>query len=86
MYKIIERTEITNTHSMFDYDENGNPIEGTETTWETITVNTNVEYDFGDLGKHIVEVSHFNPQTEADIIKGIENRAISERKQLEANQ
>lgn len=84
-YKILERTEATNNHSMFEYDEDGNAIEGTEITWETVTVNTTVEYDFGNLGKHIVEVCHFNPQSDEDIATGIENRAVSEKRQLESN-
>lgn len=84
-YIILDQSQVTNTHSMFEYDEEGNEIPGTETTWETGTVTTKVEYDFGDLGKYIIDVAHFNPQSEEDIITGIENRAVSEQRKLETN-
>lgn len=81
-YTILERTETTNTHTISEYDADGNPIPGTEITWDTITVTTNVEYDFPGHGKHIVKIPHFNPQSEADIETGILNRAITEKRIL----
>jgi hypothetical protein len=84
-YTITNTEEITNTHSIFEYDEEGNEIPGTETTWNTKTVKTTVEYDFDNLGKHIVIITHFDPKNETDIELGINNRAITEIKKLENN-
>jgi hypothetical protein len=45
------------------------------------TVFTTVEYDFdGEIV--IVEVAHFMPQSENDIITGIENREVTEKVKL----
>lgn len=46
-----------------------------------ITVNTEVEYDFNGI-KVIIEIPHFNPQSEDDITLGIENRAVTEQEKL----
>ena len=46
----------------------------------TTTVYTKVKFDF--MEDEIV-IPHVNPQTEADIILGIENREISELKKIE---
>lgn len=81
-YIILERTETTNTHTTSEYDADGNPIPGTETTWHTITVKTRVEYDFTGYGKHTVEIAHFNPQSDSDIETGILNRAVTEKRIL----
>lgn len=45
------------------------------------TINTVVEYNYDGV---IVEVNiaHFMPESEADIILGIENRAVSEKRKL----
>lgn len=45
------------------------------------TVFTTVEYDF-DGQLVVVEVAHFMPESEADIVTGIENRAVSEQRRL----
>lgn len=53
---------------------------------EEITVKTEVEYTFEINGEnHTVTtiVSHFMPQSEEDIVKGIENRALTEQKNIE---
>lgn len=42
------------------------------------TVITTVEYQFGDTTV-TVDVPHFMPGSEEDIIRGIENRAVSEQ-------
>jgi hypothetical protein len=84
-YTITNREEITNTHVMYEYDEQGNEIPGTETTWNTKTVITTVEYYFDNYGKHNVIISHFNPKNDDDIELGIRNRAITEIKKLESN-
>jgi hypothetical protein len=47
------------------------------------TVFTTVEYDFD--GRIVtVDVAHFMPESEQDIITGIENRAVTEQKRLES--
>lgn len=48
------------------------------------TVFTTVEYDI-DGTTLVVEVAHFMPQSESDIIQGIENREVTERRKLEDN-
>lgn len=45
------------------------------------TVFTTVEYDF-DGQIVTVEVAHFMPESQEDIVKGIENRAVSEQRRL----
>lgn len=47
------------------------------------TVFTTVEYDF-DGQIVTVDVAHFMPESEQDIITGIENRAVTEQKRLES--
>ena len=81
-YTILEQEEITNNHSTSQYDENGDAIPGTEVNWTTKTLKTKVEYDFPGYGKHIVEIAHFNPQSNADVELGISNRAVSEQRKL----
>lgn len=44
------------------------------------TVYTKVKYDFIE---DEISIPHVNPQSEADIILGIENREISELKRIE---
>lgn len=48
-------------------------------TREETTVITEVEYTFEDGSVSIVNVSHFMPKSEEDIVKGIENRFITEQ-------
>lgn len=48
-------------------------------TREQLTVITTVEYTFEDGSTSIIDVSHFMPKSEDDIIKGIENRFITEQ-------
>jgi hypothetical protein len=81
-YTILETQETINTHSTSEYDENGSPIPGTEVTWQTKTVTTKVEYDFSGYGKHVVEIAHFNPQSDSDVKLGILNRAVTEKRNL----
>ncbi len=52
-------------------------------TREEVTVITEVEYTFEDGSTSIVNVSHFMPKSEEDIIKGIENRLVTENNNLE---
>jgi len=58
-------------------------IISTSTLDETIT--TTVEYNF-DGTIVTVDIPHFMPQNEADIETGILNRAMSERRRLDATE
>lgn len=40
----------------------------------SVTVFTNVEFTFDDGSKDTVEVAHFEPQSEEEIIQNIQNR------------
>jgi hypothetical protein len=51
---------------------------------EETTVYTEVEYDF-DWEKKVVEVAHFMPKDEEEIQRGIQNRWITEEKNLQNN-
>ena len=54
-----------------------------EVSQEAETVTTKVRYDFN--GKLVeVDIPHFAPQTEDDVIDGIENRMASEQRKLDA--
>lgn len=79
MYQILSRREELADQYFPDYDENGNEIPDQGTTLTNRTVITTVEYEFGD-DKVILEIPHFNPQTEDDILLGISNREISEKR------
>jgi hypothetical protein len=81
MYTIIERkTELMDQYFP-NYDENGNEIPGQGTTVTNTIVTTKVEYDIaGELV--IVEIPHFNPQSEDDIELGINNRYVTEERKL----
>lgn len=48
-------------------------------TKEQITVITTVEYTFEDGSTLIIDVSHFMPNSEDDIIQGVKNRFITEQ-------
>jgi hypothetical protein len=58
-------------------------ILSTSTLDETIT--TTVEYNF-DGTIITVDIPHFMPQSESDIETGILNRAVSEKRKLEATE
>ena len=42
-------------------------------------VNTDVEFTFEDGSVEVFNIPHFNPKNDEDIIKGIENRYITEQ-------
>jgi len=42
-------------------------------------VTTDVEFTFEDGTVEVISISHFNPKDDEDIIKGIENRYITEQ-------
>ena len=45
---------------------------------ESITVNTQVEYTFPDGEVRIIDVPHFEPKSEDEILQNIQNRYESE--------
>lgn len=57
-------------------DEEGNELVS-QMKWKTVT--TEVEF-YLDKGTAIIEVSHFMPKDDADIIRGLDNRYNSENK------
>jgi hypothetical protein len=83
-WKILNRTETINKQSYYDYDEEGNAIDGTETIVDYKLVNTEVEYTI-DGNIIVVEVNHFNPQSEDDIELGINNMGVTQKRKLENN-
>lgn len=52
-------------------------------TKEQKTVITTVEFTLNDGSTKTIDVSHFMPKSEDDIIKGIENRLITENNRLD---
>jgi len=82
-WTILERTETTEQQIYWDYDEEGNPIPDSDRVFDYKLVNTLVEYFFPQYDTRVtVEVHHFNPQSEADIELGINNRGITEERKL----
>lgn len=57
-------------------------ILGGDTTIITNTiVTTDVEFTFEDGTVEVITIPHFNPKDDNDILKGIENRFITEQEQ-----
>ncbi len=54
-------------------------IGGDTTTITNTIVNTEVEFTFEDGTVEVIIIPHFNPIDDEDIIKGIENRFITEQ-------
>ena len=81
MYTVINTKEEFIDQYFPKYDESGEEILGQGTTITNKIVTTKVEYDI-DGESVIVDIPHFNPQSEADITLGISNREVSERKKL----
>ena len=80
---ILEKVTTPQQQVYWDYDEEGNPIPGTEIIFDYIMVYTLVEYDFPTYQTKVtVEINHYNPQTEEEIETGIYNRGITEEKKL----
>ncbi len=48
-------------------------------TIEQKLIITKVEYTFEDGSTSVIDVTHFQPKNENDIIKGVENRFITEQ-------
>jgi hypothetical protein len=81
MYTEISRNEELITQKFPSYDENGNEIIGQEISIINKIVKTLVEFNIeGEVFQ--LEIPHFNPQSEDDIILGIQNREITERRKL----
>ena len=75
-WKILSMTEVINNHPA-QYDDEGTLL---EPAYDTKTVTTSVEFIFDDNDPIVLDVAHFNPQNDDDILIGIQNRAISERR------
>jgi hypothetical protein len=79
MYTEISRTEEFIEQFFPSYDVNGIEVPGQGTTVTNRLVKTLIEYDIeGDVFQ--IEIPHFNPQSEADITLGINNREVTERR------
>ena len=50
---------------------------------EEVTVKTLVEFTFKDGSKKEIEVNHFSPRNEDEIKLGLENRLISEQREID---
>lgn len=81
MYKIIDTKEEFTDQYFPKYDESGNEIPDEGITIINKIVTTTVEYYIND-DIVIVDIPHFNPQSNEDIAIGISNREVSERKKL----
>ena len=79
MYKIIDTKEEFIDQYFPKYDELGNEIPEEGITVINKIVTTTVEYYINDEIV-IVEIPHFNPQSDEDIAIGISNREVTEIK------
>jgi len=82
MYTIIDTKEEFTDQYFPKYDELGNEIPDEGITIINKIVTTTVEFYIND-DIVIVDIPHFNPQSNEDITIGISNREVSERKKLE---
>jgi hypothetical protein len=82
-YKILDGWQnITVSEAQYgeqSYDEEGNELPLVELVprmeWKTVT--TEVEF-YLDKGTIIIEVPHFMPKNDLDIIRGLDNRFLTE--------
>jgi hypothetical protein len=80
----LERRTIPEQQITWQYDEEGNPIPDTDEVFDYVMVYTLIEYYYPVYDTKVtIEVTHFNPQTEADIELGINNMGITEERKLE---
>jgi hypothetical protein len=80
----LERETIPEQQITWQYDEEGNPIPNTDEVFDYIMVNTLIEYYYPVYDTKVtINVTHFNPQTEADIELGINNMGVTEERKLE---
>jgi hypothetical protein len=79
----LERRTIPEQQITWQYDEEGNPIPDTDEVFDYVMVYTLIEYYYPVYDTKVtIEVTHFNPQTEADIELGINNMGITEERKL----
>lgn len=81
MYEIIDTKEEFVDQYFPKYDELGNEIPNEGITVTNKIVTTTVEY-YINYNIVIVEIPHFNPQSDEDITIGISNREVSECRKL----
>jgi len=75
-WKILSKTEtVDHIDAVLDYE--GNIL---SPSVDNNIVITEVEYTFDDNDPIIISISHFKPESDDDILIGIQNRAISERR------
>jgi hypothetical protein len=75
-WKILSKTETVD-HIDAVLDDEGNIL---SPSVDNNIVITEVEYTFDDNDPIIISISHFKPESDDDILIGIQNRAISERR------
>ena len=79
----LERETVPEQQITWQYDEEGNPIPNTDEVFDYVMVNTLIEYYYPVYDTKVtINVTHFNPQTEADIELGINNMGVTEEKKL----
>ena len=80
----LSRRTVPEQQITWQYDEEGNPIPNTDEVFDYVMVYTLIEYYYIQYDTKVtIEVTHFNPQTEADIELGINNMGITEERKLE---
>jgi hypothetical protein len=80
----LERKTVPEQQITWQYDEEGNPIPDTDEVFDYVMVNTLIEYYYPVYDTKVtIDVTHFNPQTEADIELGINNMGVTEERKLE---
>jgi len=79
----LERETIPEQQITWQYDEEGNPIPDTDEVFDYVMVYTLIEYYYPVYDTKVtIEVTHFNPQTEAEVDLGINNMGITEERKL----
>ena len=79
----LERRTVPEQQITWQYDEEGNPIPDTDEVFDYVMVYTLIEYYYPTYDTKVtIEVTHFNPQTEAEIELGINNMGITEERKL----
>ncbi len=80
----LERQTVPEQQITWQYDEEGNPIPNTDEVFDYVMVYTLIEYYYPVYDTKVtIDVTHFNPQTEADIELGINNMGVTEERKLE---
>jgi hypothetical protein len=80
----LERKTVPEQQITWQYDEEGNPIPNTDEVFDYVIVNTLIKYYYPEYDTKVtIDVTHFNPQTKADIELGINNMGVTEERKLE---